>query len=90
MENEEFILPGETNKEIGLATLKTIESLKGVCRYPSVLHHSSFFFKAESLIEALDVWREEKLKFTEHETTQKALGKEVRFISIPFRLITII
>ena len=31
MENEEFILPGETNKEIGLATLKTIESLKGVC-----------------------------------------------------------
>ncbi len=30
MENDEFILPGETNKEIGLATLKTIESLKGV------------------------------------------------------------
>jgi hypothetical protein len=31
MENDEFILPGETNKEVGLATLKTIESLKGVC-----------------------------------------------------------
>ena len=30
MENDEFILPGETNKEVGLATLKTIESLKGV------------------------------------------------------------
>ena len=30
LENEEFILAGETNKEIGLATLKTIESLKGV------------------------------------------------------------
>ena len=30
MEHEEFILPGETNQEIGLATLKTIESLKGV------------------------------------------------------------
>lgn len=30
IENDEFILPGETNKEIGLATLKTIESLKGV------------------------------------------------------------
>jgi hypothetical protein len=33
MENDEFILPGETNKEIGLATLKTIESLKGVCLF---------------------------------------------------------
>ncbi|CAF0863198.1 unnamed protein product [Adineta steineri] len=61
MENEEFILPGETNKEIGLATLKTIESLKG----------------AESVIEALDIWREEKLKLAEHEATQKALGKDV-------------
>ncbi|CAF3512285.1 unnamed protein product [Rotaria sp. Silwood1] len=61
MENDEFILPGETNKEIGLATLKTIESLKG----------------AESIIEALDIWREEKLKLAEHETTQKALGKEI-------------
>lgn len=30
MENDEFILPGETNKEVGLANLKTIESLKGV------------------------------------------------------------
>ncbi|CAF0914831.1 unnamed protein product [Rotaria sordida] len=61
MENDEFILPGETNKEIGLATLKTIESLKG----------------AESVIEALDIWREEKLKLAEHEATQKALGKEI-------------
>ncbi|CAF4839030.1 unnamed protein product [Rotaria sp. Silwood1] len=61
MENDEFILPGETNKEIGLATLKTIESLKG----------------AESIIESLDIWREEKLKLAEHETTQKALGKEI-------------
>jgi hypothetical protein len=39
MENDEFILPGETNKEVGLATLKTIESLKGVR-----LFKSSFFF----------------------------------------------
>ncbi|CAF3150336.1 unnamed protein product [Rotaria sp. Silwood2] len=61
MENDEFILPGETNKEVGLATLKTIESLKG----------------AESIIEALDIWREEKLKLAEHEATQKALGKEI-------------
>ncbi|CAF2344535.1 unnamed protein product [Rotaria sp. Silwood2] len=61
MENDEFILPGETNKEVGLATLKTIESLKG----------------AESIIEALDIWREEKLKLAEHEATQKALGKEM-------------
>ena len=30
MENDEFILPGETNNEVGLAALKTIESLKGV------------------------------------------------------------
>jgi hypothetical protein len=36
MENDEFILPGETNKEIGLATLKTIESLKGVCSFKSI------------------------------------------------------
>ncbi|CAF3740693.1 unnamed protein product [Rotaria socialis] len=61
MENDEFVLPGETNKEIGLAALKTIESLKG----------------AESIIEALDIWREEKLKLAEHEATQKALGKEM-------------
>ncbi|CAF1066226.1 unnamed protein product [Adineta ricciae] len=61
MENDEFILPGETNKEIGLAALKTIESLKG----------------AESVIEALDIWREEKLKLAEHDATEKALGKEV-------------
>lgn len=30
MEKDEFILPGETNREVGLAALKTIESLKGV------------------------------------------------------------
>ncbi len=36
MENDEFILPGETNKEIGLATLKTIESLKGVSLFPFI------------------------------------------------------
>ena len=36
MENDEFILPGETNKEVGLATLKTIESLKGVCLVKSI------------------------------------------------------
>ena len=29
------------------------------------------------MIEALDIWREEKLKLAEHEATQKALGKEV-------------
>jgi hypothetical protein len=29
------------------------------------------------VIEALDIWREEKLKLAEHEATQKALGKEV-------------
>jgi hypothetical protein len=46
--------------------------------------HSFFFFyflflflQAESVIESLDIWREEKLKFAEHEATQKALGKEV-------------
>jgi hypothetical protein len=31
----------------------------------------------ESIIEALDIWREEKTKSAEHEATQKALGKEV-------------
>lgn len=61
IEKDEFILPGETNKEIGLAALKTIESLKG----------------AEGVIEALDIWREEKLKRAEHEATEKALGKEL-------------
>ena len=30
MENDEFILPDETNDELGLAALKTIESLEGV------------------------------------------------------------
>ncbi|CAF3764774.1 unnamed protein product [Rotaria sp. Silwood1] len=47
MENDEFILPGETNKEVGLATLKTIESLKGAettqkalgKEMPSPTHH---------------------------------------------------
>jgi len=61
IENDEFILPGETNKEVGLAALKTIESLKG----------------AEGIIESLDIWREEKLKKAEHESTEKALGKEL-------------
>ncbi|CAF4660596.1 unnamed protein product, partial [Rotaria sp. Silwood2] len=32
---------------------------------------------AESIIEALDIWREEKLKLAEHEATQKALEKEM-------------
>ncbi|CAF0782132.1 unnamed protein product [Didymodactylos carnosus] len=61
LETEEFVLAGETNKEIGLATLKTIESLKG----------------AEGLIESVDIWREEKLKHAEHEAAQKAIGKDL-------------
>ena len=80
MENDEFILPGETNKEIGLATLKTIESLKGVSLFKAFIYffvYSISFSQAESIIEALDIWREEKLKLAEHEATQKALGKEV-------------
>ena len=44
MENDEFILPGETNKEVGLATLKTIESLKGVCFFKSLFPRVKFFF----------------------------------------------
>lgn len=44
MENDEFILPGETNKEIGLATLKTIESLKGV-RSILLRFQLRFFFR---------------------------------------------
>ena len=43
MENDEFILPGETNKEIGLAALKTIESLKGVRIFRFLSTHSISF-----------------------------------------------
>jgi len=44
MENDEFILPGETNKEVGLATLKTIESLKGVRLFKSTFSSSLISF----------------------------------------------
>lgn len=37
------------------------------------------FFKAETIIEALDIWREEKLKRAEHEVAKKSSGKEVFF-----------
>ena len=36
-----------------------------------------FRIQAEGIIESLDIWQGEKLKYAEYEATQKALGKEV-------------
>ena len=35
-----------------------------------------FRIQAEGIIESLDIWQGEKLKYAEYEATQKALGKE--------------
>ena len=39
--------------------------------------NSIFRIQAEGIIESLDIWQGEKLKYVEYEATQKALGKEV-------------
>lgn len=43
---EEFVIAGETNKETGLATIKTIETIKAVKNYLSL--SLSFSFKEEN------------------------------------------
>jgi U3 small nucleolar RNA-associated protein 12 len=54
-ENEETVIPGETNKEATLPSKRTVETVKG----------------AEKLIEALDVFEEEVAVNQEYETQCK-------------------
>ena len=43
IENDEFIVPGETNKEVGLAALKTSESLKRGNNKHVLIHNGKRF-----------------------------------------------
>ncbi|NWX52027.1 WDR3 protein, partial [Steatornis caripensis] len=60
---EQPVVAGETQGETGLAGKKTIETIKA----------------AERIMEAIELYREEMAKLTEHKAICKAAGKEVPF-----------